>query len=125
LTCALLCLSLCQLKSAPQSHIGLECVSERAQNVGLPSGTITEGNHEQRIHRWVSPVCLRYPVKSMMGEELTAAEVRESGLIGDVPALSRAYPETPWERVVRIKMSTERHPGLEVWRDDSLLQRAK
>jgi len=29
---------------------------------------------------------LRYPVKSMMGEELTAADVRESGLIGD-----RAY----------------------------------
>jgi uncharacterized protein len=26
---------------------------------------------------------LRYPVKSMMGEELTAADVRESGLIGD------------------------------------------
>ncbi len=29
---------------------------------------------------------LRYPVKSMMGEELTAADVREGGLIGD-----RAY----------------------------------
>ncbi len=26
---------------------------------------------------------LRYPVKSMMGEELTAADVREGGLIGD------------------------------------------
>ena len=29
---------------------------------------------------------LRYPVKSMMGEELTAADVMEGGLIGD-----RAY----------------------------------
>src|SRR5260370_25057218 len=29
---------------------------------------------------------LRYPVKSMMGEELTAADVSEGGLIGD-----RAY----------------------------------
>src|SRR6266571_44054 len=29
---------------------------------------------------------LRYPVKSMMGEELTAADVREGGLVGD-----RAY----------------------------------
>src|SRR2546430_11795801 len=29
---------------------------------------------------------LRYPVKSMMGKELTAADVREGGLIGD-----RAY----------------------------------
>ena len=39
---------------------------------------------------------LRYPVKSMMGEELTVVDVREGGLIGD-----RAYGSltTPPERL--------------------------
>lgn len=41
------------------------------------------------------------------------------------PALSRTYPQTPWERVVRIKMLDGEAPGLEVWTDDSLLQKAK
>lgn len=41
------------------------------------------------------------------------------------PALRRNYPRTPWERVVRIKMLDGEAPGLEVWTDDSLLQRAK
>lgn len=41
------------------------------------------------------------------------------------PALSRTYPQTPWERVVRIKILDGEAPGLEVWTDDSLLPESK
>ena len=40
----------------------------------------TEGNLRSVVSLW------RYPVKSMMGEELNATEVTERGLLGD-----RAY----------------------------------
>jgi len=41
------------------------------------------------------------------------------------PALSRSYPQTPWSRVVRIKMLDGEAPGLEVWTDACFLRRAK
>src|SRR6201993_1212449 len=70
-------------------EIGLESVSHTAQNVGLPSASTLLLWRATMSNEYIAGSVLsvlRYPVKSMMGEELTAADVRKSGLIGD-----RAY----------------------------------
>jgi uncharacterized protein YcbX len=68
----------------------LEFMSHRAQNVVCHLHQLLVcGGRAIMSNKYIAgsvQSVLRYPVKSMMGEELTAADVREGGLIGD-----RAY----------------------------------
>src|SRR5438094_9765406 len=87
--CSTLPIVLPHSRAAFRRKIRLESLGDGAQNADLlrfPECLGAEGiMSTENIAGSVLSV-LRYPVKSMMGEELTAADVREGGLIGD-----RAY----------------------------------